>query len=399
MPKSRYLVLVALLLASGGTAAWFLLRGSGPPLPAWTPELETASQANNRFAFDLYAKLRAEPGNLFVSPVCLHENLRAAADRSAGTTRDELLAALHLPKDGGVGDLGAYYSAERTGVALKLASAAWGEKVVPWKADFLERTPNFRMADFANNPAGERAAINRWISDQTAEMIPNLLPDGAVTRDTKYVGANAVCFKAEWKVKFDLVLTKPDTFTRADGTKVQTPMMRLGDMYRLKSSGHRSDPEVLELPYRGGELSFVVLMPAKHDGLPALEAQLSAENLAKWTGDVPERKTDVSLPKFKHEWRPVGGDLTPTLKGLGIRAAFDKATADFSPMTAEKLHLDAVHHAAVIDVDEAGTKAAAAVADDTKSVAGHFIADHPFLYLIRDTKRGTILFLGRFATP
>ena len=397
--RLRYSILAVLLLAGGGAAAWFLLRDRGPDLPPWTPDLQAAADANNRFALDLYSKLRAEPGNLFVSPVCLQANLSAVADRSAGTTREELLATLHLPKAGAVGDLGEYYSAPRRGFELKMASAAWGEKTTPWKADFLARTPNFRTADFRGNPVGERTAINRWLSDQTAELIPNLLPEGAITRDTKYVGANAVYFKAEWKARFNPANTRPGEFTRTDGTKVTTPMMRLGDMHWLKAAGYGSDPEVLELPYRGGELSFVVLMPKDHNGLPALEAKLSSETLAQWIGRLDKTKTDVTLPKFRHEWRPPGGDLSGTLKALGVRAAFDPIAADFGPMTADKLHLDAVHHAAVIDVDEVGTRAAAAASDGSKSVAGHFVADHPFLYLIRDTKRGTILFLGRFATP
>lgn len=395
----RYLFPLLFVLACGGVGAWLLLRERELPLPKWTPDLETAAVANNQFAFDLYAKLRGEPGNLFLSPICLHANLTSVANRTAGTTRDELLAALHLPKSGPVGDLSAYYSAPRTGFELKLASAAWAEKSVPWKADFLARTPGFRQADFATDPAGERAAINRWVSDQTDAMIPDLLPEPAITRDTRYVGANAAYFKADWTVRFDPALTGPRQFTCGDGTTVMTPMMSFGDRYQLKASGYGSDPEVVELPYRGGELSLIVLMPKEHNGLPALESKLSADTLAQWIAQLTVTKTDVTLPKFRHTWRPTDGDMSGTLKALGIRTVFDPVAADFSPMTAEKLSLDAVHHAAVIAVDEAGTRAAAAVADGSKSAAGHVVVDHPFLYLIRDNTRGTILFLGRFATP
>ncbi len=397
--RVRYLVPALLLLAAGGVAVWLLLGDRGPDLPPWTPDQQAAADASNRFAFDLYAKLRPQPGNLFVNPTSIHANLTAAADRAAGTTRAELLAALHAPPTGAVGDLAAYYSAPRAGFDLKMASAAWGEKATPWKADFLARTPHFRTADFRGNAAGERDAINRWVSDATGGRIPDLLPPAAVGPDTRFVAADAVFFRAAWKVKFAPPNTRPRPFTRADGTTVETPMMAFDRDYFLRAT-RGVGYEAVELPYRGDELSFVAILPEKPDGLPELEAKLSAETVAGWVAQLRPTKIQVVLPKFRHEWRPApDGDLSPTLRRLGIRAAFDPAAADFSPMTADPLFLSGVRHAAVIEVNEEGTTAAAATSDGSKSAAGLFVADHPFLYLIRDTKRGTILFLGRFDTP
>ena len=156
--------------------------------------------------------------------------------------------------------------------------------------------------------------------------------------------------------------------------------------------------------YEGNELSMVILLPRTSDGLPAIEKELTSEKLVGWMKQSRSEHVNVSLPRFKLEQR-----LTPAslLKSLGMTDAFDERTADFSGMASESLFIGAVIHKAFVDVNEEGTEAAAATAIVMATPGSGripvppkvFRADHPFLFLIRDVKHGTILFLGRVTNP
>jgi serpin B len=154
------------------------------------------------------------------------------------------------------------------------------------------------------------------------------------------------------------------------------------------------------LPYSGGELSMILLLPKLPDGLPALEKQLSPKVLAEWLANTEQYEVDVSLPKFRFDRTY---DLPGPLASLGMVDVFDREKADLSGMTsAEKLYVSAVAHKAFVEVNEEGTEAAAATAVVSSAAFGFppaFYADQPFLFLIRDAKRGTILFMGRVMNP
>ena len=161
---------------------------------------------------------------------------------------------------------------------------------------------------------------------------------------------------------------------------------------------------MLELPYNRNELSMVVLLPRAADGLAKLEQGLTTEKLDGWQKAVKPVPVRVSLPRFKTEKEL---SLEPVLKAMGMPSAFDRGKADFSGMTsAERLMISAVLHKAFVDVNEEGTEAAAATAVVMARAGAArppepkvFRADRPFLYLIRENKTGSVLFLGRFAGP
>jgi serpin B len=155
---------------------------------------------------------------------------------------------------------------------------------------------------------------------------------------------------------------------------------------------------MVELPYKGGELSMVVILPRLPDGLPAVEEQLTPKVLAEWLADLKDRGSlEVSIPKFKIETRY---ELREHLQALGMTDAF--GSADFTGMAeGDRDPITHVSHKAFVEVNEEGTEAAAATAvvRALSSFPPPFFADHPFLFLIRDTKRGTILFMGRVEKP
>jgi serpin B len=249
--------------------------------------------------------------------------------------------------------------------------------------------------------------INRWAEDQTRGRIKDLIREGMITKLHRMVLANAIYFKGEWSKKFDPQRTIPLPFTLADGTKTPVPMMRREGGFRWYAAAvpaGRWEPElqVAELPYKGGELSLVVLLPGTHDGLPALEAKLSADALAGWLAQARDAgETEISLPKFRLETDAVM--LVKPLQKLGMTAAFDPSAADFTGMhtSPEQLFVDFVVQKAFVDVNEEGTEAAAATAVGVRATSARrdFRADRPFLFLIRDAKHGTILFMGRVHKP
>jgi len=161
--------------------------------------------------------------------------------------------------------------------------------------------------------------------------------------------------------------------------------------------------QAIELPYKNNELSMVVILPEKVDGLADVENSLSADNLKAWLASMSQQDTTISLPKFKMTWGTE--NIAGTLQTMGIKDAF-RTSANFSGMTdhPEGLFIGAVFHKAFVDVNEEGTEAAAATAVVMGPVGPPhkpkvFTADRPFLFLIKENAGGAILFMGRVVDP
>ena len=213
---------------------------------------------------------------------------------------------------------------------------------------------------------------------------------------TTLVLTNAIYFKGDWQRKFDAKATKDAPFMLTPQEKVMVPLMRQRGKFAYGVFGKA---QVLELPYVGRDLSMIVLLPKEVDGLADLEKSLSVETLSTWTSGLREQTVEVLLPKFK---MTSGFRLEKVLGSMGMPLAFSGG-ADFSGMTGKRdLFISAVIHKAFVDVNEEGTEAAAATAVVLRAPAPPnpiFCADHPFLFLIRDNRTGSILFLGRMTNP
>ena len=402
------LFLLATGLVGCGTGGSESVPDPGPPPLEWSADMQSIADASNRFAFDLYGKLREEEkGNIFFSPYSVHTALGMTEPGARGATREQMVSVLHLPADEqkrlASGDLGRYYSHPRAGVSLAVANAVWGQKGFPWRPEFLAIQRDrfgagFHEADFIANPDTERHRINKWVEQQTKDKVKDLLKPEHISTLTRMVLANAIHFKGKWAPQFKPEKTRDAPFHLADGSRVTAPMMYEEVKCRM-SYVPKLDVRILELPYSGGEMSMVVLLPKLPDGLPEIERQLSPETLAKWlAGTVEVKGCGVSMPKFRFE---CSYDLPEHLEALGMVDAFVPGTADFSGMASSgPLYISAVAHKAFIEVNEEGTEAAAATAVVmADSGAPRFYIDHPFLLLIRDTKHGTILFMGRVMNP
>ena len=381
--------------------------GPGTPAASANEDLAALMQGNNAFAFDLYARLKDADGNLFFSPFSVSTALAMTFGGARGQTEAQMAEVLHfdLPQERLHAAFGAFSELWSAGdderpYQLSVANALWLQQGMTLLDAFLELTKahygaGLRKVDFVNATEQARQTINAWVEQQTQGKIKDLLKPGIVDPATSLVLTNAIYFKGTWQLQFDQKNTADAPFTIAPGGQVQVPMMhQKGDFAIGRGDGVR----LLELPYAGGDLSMVVLLPAEPDGLPRLEQALTADNLSCWLATLHKREVALYIPRFKMTCE---FDLASTLQSMGMTDAFTQQ-ADFSGMTGDRsLFISAVVHKAFVGVDEQGTEAAAATGVVMKRTAlpPTFRADHPFLFVIRHRPTDSILFIGRVANP
>ena len=335
---------------------------------------------------------------------------------------------------------------------IRVANALWGEQTYPFDPNYIrminkhyDTGGGLFPVDFKSNFEAERRKINGWVEDQTNNRIKDLLPKGSLNDSTRLVLTNAIYFKGDWATPFKKANTKDRDFTLASGETLQTDIMHAPGLAVARYGAFNADgshfdtparisrdqdpkghyPQadgfaMVELPYKGDELSMIVIAPNDPASLPTIETQLTPENLNQWIGKLQKRDTHVTLPKFKMEAKYTLGDAegTGALQSMGMARAFKdprdpKTGAQFQGMTTstdpmEQLYISKVFHKAFLEVNEKGTEAAAATAVVMgEAFAGpmdypftpEFKADRPFVFLIRDNQSGSVLFLGRMTQP
>jgi serpin B len=388
-----------------------LLRADVARAPANAGDAIAGAAAVNALGVDLYRSLAAANENLVFSPSSIALALAMARAGARGETAMQMDAVMRdAASDDNPGWLNALERAlaGRTGqftddnqdvheLTLRIANAAFGQEQLGFETDYLEALAErfdtgVRLVDYANDPEAARRSINDWVNGQTAQRIPELLPAGMVTTTTRLTLVNAIYLKAPWRYPF--YETAPGTFHRADGFAVEVPMMTMMAPFpHARGDGWQA----VELPYAGGEMAMLVIVP---DDLAAFEATLTPLLLDEIVTGLGGEKVEVSLPRFGIETRATLNDL---LAELGMPDAFDPGLADFSGITREAaLFISAVVHQANMDVDEKGTTAAAATAvlmELSGTSEPPIRVDRPFLFALRDVPTGAILFLGRIGDP
>lgn len=395
--------------ASSGTST--ATPGNAMTSTGTSTDLATAAQGNNRFALDLYARLRKQSGNLFVSPYSISSAFGMVVAGAAGQTRDEMVKVFHftLPPDRlhpALGDLKKSLDrgAGSGDYELAIANRMWGQKGFPFLSEFREVThaqygAELEEADFQTDPDAARTHINAWIAGQTKDRIRDLFPPGSLGRASRLVLANAIYFKGQWALQFKKAATVDRTFHLSRADSVMVPTMSQEDTFGLVDD---EDLQVLEMPYRGKNLAMLILLPRRRDGLVQLEANLSLERLESWRSGLTTRKVLVRLPRFTFSSKFT---LPEMLAAMGMPSAFNAEHADFSGMDGKRdLFISSAIHQAFVEVNEEGTEAAAAtgigmVTTSMPVAPPVFIADHPFLIAIVDRATGSILFLGRVMDP
>lgn len=365
-----------------------------------------------QFALSLYDVLKtgADPTeNIFFSPLSISTVLSMTLLGAKARTADQLMSALKYP---------AGFSHEQAGTLLSSLSAVDQQSVILHIANkiftrqglsFLESftgvlakhySADALALNFGADPNGSRLLINDWVEEKTHTKIKNLLPDGSINSMTAAVLVNAVYFKGDWLDKFNQSLTKPGNFKASCDKQFKVNFMFAEKKFpygRNRDLGFH----LIHLPYKGEELSMVVVLPFEDNGLAALEGKLTAEVLLKAVEETRKMKVEVTLPKFKIEQSI---DLTEKLGLLGISDLFSDM-ADLSGVTTDvPLKVSKVFHKSFIEVNEEGAEAAAATGavmmmGSMPAPPPIFKADHPFLFGIFDQRSKVFLFWGRIAHP
>lgn len=396
----------------GGDAA--LARADVPRASAAPADAASAGAAINAFGLDLYREIAAGTTNAVFSPASIALALGMARAGARGETAAEMDAVLRaLASDEHAGWLNALDQAlaSRSGtfedlggnalpVALRIANAPFAQRGMPLEPAYLEALAarygaGLRLVDYVADTEGARKLINGWVADQTERRIPELLVPGVLTPDSRLTLVNAIYLKAPWLEPFAVEATEPGTFTRADGSTVQVPLMAASAVMRhARGTGWQA----VEIPYIGGSLAMTVIVP---DDLAAFEGSFTTDQLASITGGLAETQVTLTFPRFSIETK---AQLADVLAALGMPSAFADG-ADFSGITtAEQLVISDVIHQANIDVDEKGTEAAAATAVVMRATGMPVEpvtvrVDRPFLFALRDVPTGAVLFLGRVGDP
>jgi serpin B len=385
-------------------------------------DIKEAVAGNSDFAFALYGKLKDDPnatkpkgkpnGNLFFSPYSISTALAMTYAGASGNTEKQMAETLHFtltvkrlyPALGALQKQLIQENKSR-GYRLLMANALWLQKGEPLMKEFLDVTKDYYGAgisqlDFINETENSRKKINNWVEEKTEDKIKDLIPPNGVDPNTKLVLTNAIYFKGDWKTKFRWWRTRRMDFNVSAKDKIKIRLMHLKEIFRYYED---EKMQVLELPYKSDELSMLVLLPKEIESIKEVEDTLTTEGLNALLSKMWNAKVDVYFPRFKMTWGTFV--LNNTLAALGMPDAFDPEKADFSGMNGKKnLWIDNVFHKAWIEVNEKGTEAAAATAVGMyrKGAAGLsavFRVDHPFIFIIKDNRTGSILFMGRVMNP
>lgn len=358
---------------------------------------------NNAFALNLYSELRTKDGNLFFSPYSISSALAMTCSGAKGDTATQMKGALAFPGEQDalpaafkLLDAELHANAEQSGQKLTIANGlclVGGSLRDTYKALLKE---SYGAEVFR----GDLSEINGWVKRKTEEKIPTIL--NALPANTVCVILNAIYFKGQWDSEFDKEQTQEQPFHVSDAETAKVPLMVQKSKYRVV---HKDGFRMASLPYKGKELSMVVLLPGTIDGLAALEAKMTPDALNGWLTELdkqPEKEVHLYLPRFTLATKY---ELSQSFKQMGMKDAFGPG-ADFSGMGGKPgdIWIGGIVHKAFCDVNEEGTEAAAATAVVMRSKSlgpptPVFRADHPFVYLIRDDSTGTILFMGRLVRP
>ena len=394
------------------------------------PDQETLSIGNREFALAAFQRLVSAEGaddNLLISPHSILSALAMVYAGAEGETRSQMREALRFALDEPA--LHAAFKAldealdqrskierddDAKGFELSIVNRLWGHHDYEFLPEYLAQVERYYGAgiervDFESDPDAVRLDINAWVEEQTRERIRDLLPEGSLDEDTRMVLVNAIYFLASWQDAFEEDQTRSEPFHRLDGSSVDVELMHRTGRYPVSVDDQTI---AVSMPYLGGDVSLLAMMPtsAEHD-FETWQASLDRQRFDDIVAGMSRKKVALDFPRFTTEG---GFRLAQLLKGMGMPQAFSPTEANFKRMTGvgpgvmgRSLYIDEVFHQTFIDLDEAGTEAAAATAVVMMRLTAVPVEeeplpvrfDRPFIYAIYDHPTESILFLGRMLDP
>ena len=412
--KNQITVLAVLLIAAVTVLAASCERQKDDPLPGDPVPIElTLKQKEvvdsaNKFAFDIFKPLIGETKgseNLMISPFSITSALSMVLNGAAGETFDAVRHTLRYD-DRTIEEVNETYLRLMKEmvpvdprVVMEIANSVWVEKRLTVKQPYIDALKTWYQAEARNIDVTDPGAVdivNNWIEDKTHDKIQDMLD--YLSPDLAMLLINAIYFNGKWRYQFDAEETRNRPFYITPGESVQVPMMYQEENFAVTGTENAT---LVELPYGQGNYSMVVMLP--DEGVPLTEAAatLNSEDWAEWMHQLSYGTTEVqlSLPKFEYEYKR---ELKDDLVALGMGIAFSGA-ADFSNITDQGIFISRVIHQTYIKTDEEGTEAAAAtvVEFEFTSMPSTKVVNvnRPFLYFIRETTTGTIVFMGQVVDP
>ncbi|CAC5373653.1 unnamed protein product [Mytilus coruscus] len=285
---------------------------------------------------------------------------------------------------------------------FKVANKMFVNKKFTLRKKVQRQAREFFLSDIGykdfTKPKQAASFMNSYIAKQTNNKIKDLISWKWLNSITAMVLVNSVYFKGEWKTKFDPSNTKKEYFFVSKQKTVKVDMMNVKQSVLYVS---KDDFSAVSLPYKGDNFDMVFILPKENDGLRRLEEKLSSDLIKSVNSNLKTAMIQISIPKFTFESE---FDLKLVLPQLGIEDIFNQANADFSTLLQEqtdKVYVSRAIHKVFIEVNEEGTEAAAATAIVAQvrsaNMQLNFVANHPFLFYIRNIKTGMILFIGRYS--
>ncbi|MFL0269953.1 serpin family protein [Candidatus Clostridium radicumherbarum] len=369
--------------------------------------VDNISNANNKGAFKFlnYELQTHKNTNIVISPLSLNTVLAMTQNGAANKTKEEILSALELNgiNDSTINDnyrkVIAHFNS-LDAVNINMANSIWIQKGINVRDDFTIIGRENYEAEIYNvdfNKSAAVNAINKWVSDKTFGRIKKLNTN---LDNVTMVLINTIYFKGKWAEPFKEKDTTKEVFNLSDGSKVNVDMMKgVLSVDYLKAK----DFSAARLSYDDNRFGFYIFLPNKGNSTDKLMQSMTYDNWNNWENDFKHTKVNINLPKFKIEYED---ELNQMLQGFGMKDAFSSESADFSKITdKEKLYVRYVKQKCYMDVNEAGTEAAAAteVAMDQLGIEVDkpidFTVDRPFIYAVADKKTGLIIFMGKVEKP
>ncbi|MBI9031305.1 serpin family protein [bacterium] len=358
------------------------------------------SEANNKLSVILFKMLDKDNENLIFSSFSISNALAMTAETTNEEISNSIRSGLRLPNDTSIIRKGyqsilANYGKENKEYALNIANAVWVDKKYSLESERQKNIEKYYLGQaisFDNlQPVVTANQVNEWCDKKTNGMIKKIINAGDIHGRTHLILTNAIYFKGSWEEEFQVYNTSQRTFYNSAEQESQVDFMNINEKFAYTED---DNVQVLKMNYRGGDLSMIVILPREND-IRALKDSLKSEMLAKWNNNLDIYEVEVHFPKFKFDF---DAELNEVLKKIGMDRAFVGKTAD-------ELYIDKVLHRAIIDVNEAGTEAAAVTGvfmTDGMSPQYEkrkFIADHPFIFVIQDDRNQNILFMGKVEYP
>ncbi|MEA3432829.1 MAG: serpin family protein [candidate division WOR-3 bacterium] len=388
-----------------------LMQCAETPISPISRELTLAEKqlvkSDNKFGFKLFKEIIKEEKdkNVFISPLSVSMALGMTYNGANGSTQEAMQKTLEL-SGLTIQEVNESYKSLielLTGldpkVQFQIANSIWYRQEYSFEEEFINLCKTYfnalvRGLDFNDPNAAD--TINGWVEENTNGRIKEIV-DKPINPLTVMFLINAIYFKGTWTYEFDEELTKDDWFYLPDGSRKPCKMMEQRSEYNYFSN---PDFQAIDLPYGDGDFSMTIFLPRPQKNVDSLIAEFNEENWDNWINSFSKDSGDIYIPKFTLEY---GIKLNDVLKALGMGIAFDPYWADFTRMYKPGgIWIDKVKHKTFVKVNEEGTEAAAVTSVEMILGAGfgfYMRVDRPFVFVIRENKSQTILFMGKIVEP